>query len=63
MKKKFAEWQEEFKKAQAGSPRPAARTQGGGNKKANEEYSKVYRKRSEFMKEEMTGFVWLYLRK
>ncbi len=32
-------------------------------KKAYEEYNKVYRKRSEFMQEEMTGFVWLYLQK
>ena len=31
--------------------------------KANKEYHKVYEQRSEFMKEEMTGFVWLYLRK
>jgi hypothetical protein len=32
-------------------------------RKVNEEYGKVYEKRSEFMKEEMTGFVWLYLQK
>lgn len=31
--------------------------------KASEEYSKLYEKRAEFMKEEMTGFVWLYVRK
>ena len=31
--------------------------------KAYEEYNKVYQRRSEFMKEEMTGFVWLYLQK
>ena len=30
---------------------------------SQEEYDKVYGKRSEFMKEERTGFVWLYLRK
>jgi hypothetical protein len=32
-------------------------------RKASEEYSKLYQKRSEFMKEEMTGFVWLYVQK
>jgi hypothetical protein len=31
--------------------------------KAYAEYRKVYDKRSEFMQEEMTGFVWLYLQK
>jgi hypothetical protein len=31
--------------------------------KANEEYQKVYRQRSAFMREERTGFVWLYLQK
>jgi hypothetical protein len=32
-------------------------------RKASEEYSKLYQKRSEFVTEEMTGFVWLYVRK
>ena len=32
-------------------------------KKASEEFSKVYNQRSEFMKEDRTGFVWLYLQK
>jgi hypothetical protein len=31
--------------------------------KANEEFSKVYRQREEFMNEDSTGFVWLYLQK
>jgi hypothetical protein len=30
---------------------------------ARERYQKLYARRSEFMKEENTGFVWLYLRK
>ncbi len=30
---------------------------------ANEEFQKLYQKRAEFMNEEMTGFVWLYLQK
>ena len=89
MTKKYAEWQEEFKKAQAAitafrdkeakeakeakkdakddkddkeaKDRKAEKEE--ARKKAYEEYSKVYRKRSEFMQEEMTGFVWLYLQK
>jgi hypothetical protein len=28
-----------------------------------QEYQKVYGQRSAFMREEMTGFVWLYLQK
>ena len=31
--------------------------------KANERYRKVYEQRTQFMKEEQTGFVWLYLQK
>ena len=31
--------------------------------KANEEFYKIYNQRAEFMNEERTGFVWLYLRK
>lgn len=31
--------------------------------KAYEKYNKVYQQRNEFMKEEHTGFVWLYLQK
>ena len=60
-KKKFAEWQ---KAVQAASS--ALRPPDGDAKdqaKAVQEYSKVYGQRSEFMDEEMTGFVWLYLQK
>ncbi|HSQ55792.1 MAG TPA: VCBS repeat-containing protein [Gemmata sp.] len=75
MTKKYAEWQEEFKKAQAAiSAIPVKNAKDGKDdkdtkekeeqrKKAYEEFNKVYQKRSEFMTEEMTGFVWLYLRK
>ena len=31
--------------------------------KANEEFSKLYQQRTQFMKEDKTGFVWLYLQK
>jgi hypothetical protein len=60
-KMKFAQWEKDFKAANA------ALNQGRGDEKAQakavEEYNKVYQRRREFMHEEMTGFVWLYLRK
>jgi uncharacterized phage-like protein YoqJ len=59
--KKFAKWQEDFKAAFT-----ALRQAGSDEKtraKAAEEYNKTYQRRTEFMHEEMTGFVWLYLRK
>lgn len=69
MKKKFAEWQDEFKKAReaitAASDKDgkAAKGKEEEQKKAYEKYNGMYERRSEFMKEEMTGFVWLYLQK
>jgi hypothetical protein len=60
-KKRLAKWEEEFKAASA-----ALNKAGGDEKertKAIEDYNKLYQRRSEFMREEMTGFVWLYLRK
>jgi hypothetical protein len=60
-KKKFAKWQEDFQAA------AGALGRAGGDEKAQararEEYQKVYQRKAEFMHEEMTGFVWLYLRK
>jgi hypothetical protein len=60
-KKKFAKWQEDFQAA------GSALGQAGGDEKAREkasaEYTKVYGRRAEFMHEDMTGFVWLYLQK
>jgi hypothetical protein len=60
MKKKYADWETDFKAAQESlsSARDAK-----AQEKANAEFHKVYSRRSEFMREEMTGFVWLYLQK
>ncbi len=61
MAKKYEDWQKEFNAAAE-----AMRKAGDDEKaqaKANQEYSKVYEGRSKFMREEMTGFVWLYLQK
>lgn len=73
MKSKLKEWQKEFEKAMKALE--AAQKNAEDSKKEKDEkelklsekamkdYQKVYEKRTEFMKEEMTGFVWLYLRK
>jgi hypothetical protein len=60
-KEKYADWQKAFQTAMAAlnSGRGDAKTQA----KAAEEYNRVYQRRAEFMTEEMTGFVWLYLQK
>jgi hypothetical protein len=60
-KQKRAEWQEAVNAASS-----ALRAPGGdasAQAKAREEFNKVYQRRTEFMNEEMTGFVWLYLQK
>jgi hypothetical protein len=59
--KKFAAWQAAFKAARAALSN--ASTDGKDQAAANQEYMKVYNRRAEFMNEEMTGFVWLYLQK
>jgi hypothetical protein len=60
-KKKFAEWQKSFneviQKLNADGAEEADRAA------AQEQFQKVYSQRGEFMKEDQTGFVWLYLRK
>jgi hypothetical protein len=60
MKKKYAAWEKDFQAALAAlnSAKDAK-----AREKASQEYQKVYGRRSAFMREEMTGFVWLYLRK
>jgi hypothetical protein len=59
-KKKYAVWEKALKAAEASwdSARDAK-----SRKKATEKYNKVYGQRSAFMREEQTGFVWLYLQK
>jgi hypothetical protein len=60
-KKKLAQWQEELQTAGAALNKPAADAK--ATEAARAEVSKIYARRSEFMHEEMTGFVWLYLQK
>jgi FG-GAP-like repeat len=60
-KKKFADWQDAFKAAAEALGSVAGDAK--DRTKANEDYRAVYNRRSEFMHEERTGFVWLYLQK
>ncbi len=60
-KKKSARWLEDLKAATAAVK--AAGQDAKAREKALAEYNRVYQRRAEFMNEEMTGFVWLYLQK
>jgi len=60
MKKKQSEWQGAIQMA---SEAMSKATDEKEKKKLQEEYSKLYEKKAEFMKEDSTGFVWIYLRK
>jgi len=59
-KKKYADWEKDLKAALAAEDSARDAT---SRKKAAEEFAKVYSRRTEFMNEEPTGFVWLYLQK
>jgi hypothetical protein len=52
---KLAEWNKALTKASEEMQKDANKT--------NDKIQKLYSQRSEFMKEDMTGFVWLYLQK
>jgi hypothetical protein len=59
--KKYAEWDKSFQAAM--SALQSAGSDAKAREKATQEYQKLYSQRSSFMKEEMTGFVWVYLQK
>jgi len=58
--KRYADWDKEFQAAQEALN---SAVDDASRKKATEAYRDLYRQRSAFMHEEMTGFVWLYLQK
>src|SRR6516165_1721595 len=58
-KKKFAAWQKAFQSAS--KEMSSATADEAKSNKAREEFQKIYNQRTEFMNEEHTGFVWLYL--
>ena len=58
-KEKYATWQE----ASARISKEMSAADATQRGKAQQEFQKLYQKRSEFMNEDATGFVWLYLQK
>ena len=60
-KKKQTEWQEKVDQLSKVMASPKADQK--ERQKANEEFSKHYQKRSEFIQEDRTGYVWVYLQK
>ena len=59
-KEKYADWEKGLKAALAASD--SARD-AKSREKATADFQKVYAQRSAFMREKMTGFVWVYLQK
>lgn len=60
-KKRFAAWQKDIDRV---SKELSSETADQAKRnKANEAFNTIYNQRGEFMKEDRTGFVWLYLRK
>jgi hypothetical protein len=59
--KKFAEWNKSTN--EAARQMNAAPNDAKKQNEAQQRYQELYNRRSEFMKEDRTGFVWLYLRK
>jgi hypothetical protein len=60
-KRKFADWNKSIEEANK-----QLNSAGDDEKKQNaarQRFQELYSRRSEFMKEDRTGFVWLYLRK
>lgn len=65
MKTKQAQWQGDLQAAAAAMSKANSDKEADEKvkAKAREDYQKVYERRAEFIKQEMTGFVWVYLRK
>ena len=60
-KKKFADWNKSV--AEAVSQMSSAAKDQKKKNEAMEHYQELYRRRNEFMTEDRTGFVWIYVRK
>jgi hypothetical protein len=60
-KKKFAAWRKAVEKAS--KERSSETAEQAKQIKAGEEFRKVFNRRTEFINEDRTGFVWLYLQK
>jgi hypothetical protein len=64
-KKRYAEWEKAFKAVSSPPSLPDGdeKARAKAAQEYNKEYDRVYNQRTEFMREEMTGFVWVYLQK
>jgi hypothetical protein len=60
-KQKFADWNKSL--TEASKAMNSAESDPKKQSEAQQRFQQVYNQRSEFMKEDRTGFVWLYLRK
>ena len=60
-KKKFADWNKSF--SEASTQLNSTANDPKKRNEAQQRYQNLYSQRSEFMKEDRTGFVWLYLQK
>jgi hypothetical protein len=60
-KKKFDAWQKDIERVS--KEMNAENVDQAKRNKANEEFQKIYNQRTQFLKEDRTGFVWLYLKK
>jgi hypothetical protein len=60
-KKRFADWNKSV--GEAAKELNAAANDSKKQNEAQQRYQNIYNQRSEFMTEDRTGFVWLYLRK
>jgi FG-GAP-like repeat len=60
-KTRFAEWTKAL--GEAGEKMQAARNDKEKRQEAQQRYVQLYEQRLQFMKEDRTGFIWLYLRK
>ncbi len=61
LKTKYAEWQKEWEAALAEINSPA--DDETKQTEAQNRVQKLYQDRASFVREEMTGFVWLYIQK
>jgi hypothetical protein len=61
LQEKIAAWQKAIEEASKALASQEASEE--ERNKANEEFMKLYQQRTEFMQEDRTGFVWLYLQK
>ncbi len=60
-KKKFADWSKSF--SEASTKLNSTANDAKKRNEAQQRFQQIYSQRSEFMKEDRTGFVWLYLQK